>query len=58
MNNTRVSALNWWNNLTNDKKYEIMLLHKSSSLNERKPSALTGREIELLYNFYIQNKLK
>lgn len=58
MNNTRVSALNWWNNLTNDKKYEIMLLQKSSSLNERKPSVLTGREIELLYNFYIQNKLK
>lgn len=52
-NINRNIALEWWNNLSNEKKYEMCIKQNSPALKERKLSSLTGREIE---NIYLSSK--
>lgn len=52
-NITRNIALEWWEKLSNENKYEMCIKQNSLVLKERKPSQLTGRDIE---NIYLNSK--
>lgn len=49
---TRKIAMNWWNNLSFEGKWEQIIKNKSIILGypDRNPNTLTGREIQQLYN--------
>jgi hypothetical protein len=50
--NTRQQAMSWWNALTLEEKFYVVIPWlKSQNINvtDRHPDSLTGREIELIY---------
>lgn len=46
MDSERVKAIAWWNNLTDNQKQNLCNLY----LDSRHFEAITGREIQIIYN--------
>lgn len=53
MKTTREIALDWWKKLGYSQTTKLFAVYKSEQFSpSEKPSRLTGREIEIIYNKY------